>query len=281
MRNFKCELVTSKGRDHYENGNRNAVRNCKEYNYKYSAIVVVTNPKAVANEELSKAIDKALSEVREGSRIAIDQIKVVRGMDREEYQDQVVEILLDKGFKVVAKEYLEKLYEEQQNQQLLGMGSAAAQEDYSKAQKTPQTKEVVLTQNTRTKKGYDSPQAAYKAALREAKQTFPNKEVGIRNLAKGDLKVNEGGSVSYYYNYTIVELPSLVAQKLYEAIGKATRRIDDGNRFAIDQVPVTDGKTDKEKVKGQAVDYLLGKGYKVLAKETLQRAARPTERHLQ
>ncbi len=38
-------------------------------------------------------------------------------MDREEYQDQVVEILLDKGYKVVAKEYLEKLYEEQKNQQ--------------------------------------------------------------------------------------------------------------------------------------------------------------------
>lgn len=154
---------------------------------------------------------------------------------------------------------------------LLGMGSAAAQEDYSKAQKAPQTKEVVLTQNTRTKKGYDTPQAAYKAALREAKQAFPNKEVGIRNLNKGDVTVNGDGSVSYYYNYTIVELPDVVTQKLYEAIGKATREIDDGNRFAIDQISVTDGKTDKEKVKGQAVDYLMGKGYKVLAKEKLQK----------
>lgn len=85
--------------------------------WRVSATVVVTDPKEVANEELSRAIDKALSEVREGSRIAIDQIKVVSGIDKEEYQDQVVEILLDKGYKVVAKEYLEKLYEEQKNQQ--------------------------------------------------------------------------------------------------------------------------------------------------------------------
>lgn len=38
-------------------------------------------------------------------------------MNKEEYKDEVVEILLDKGYKVVAKEYLEKLYEEQQAQQ--------------------------------------------------------------------------------------------------------------------------------------------------------------------
>lgn len=111
LRNFKWELEIQNRPDDIFTKNR------KEYTYKYSATVVMTDPKAVANEELSKAIDKALSEVREGSRIAIDQIKVVSGMDKEEYQDQVVEILLDKGYKVVAKEYLEKLYEEQKNQQ--------------------------------------------------------------------------------------------------------------------------------------------------------------------
>ena len=154
---------------------------------------------------------------------------------------------------------------------VLGMGSLAAQEDYNKAQKAPQPKEVVLTKEAQTKKGYDSPQAAYKAALREAKQVYTNKEVCIRNLTKGKVTVNGDGSVSYYYTYTIVEQPSLVAQMMYEAIGKATRQIDEGNRFAIDVFSVTDGKTDKEKAKGQAIDYLLGKGYKVLAKEKLQK----------
>ena len=154
---------------------------------------------------------------------------------------------------------------------LLGVGSATAQEDYNKAQKPPQAKEVVLAKDAQTRKGYDSPQAAYKAALREAKQMYTNKEVGIRNLTKGKVTVNGDGSVSYYYTYTIVELPGLVAQKMYEAIGKATRQIDESSRFALDAFSVTDGKTDKEKAKGQAIDYLISKGYKVLAKEKLQK----------
>ena len=154
---------------------------------------------------------------------------------------------------------------------MLGMGSAMAQEDYNKAQKDPQSKEVVLAKDIRTRSGHDNHQAAYKAALREAKQANPKKEVGIRNLTKGDVKVNSDGSVSYYYTYTVVELPGAVAQKMYEAIGKATREIEEGNRFAINQFSVTDGKTDKEKAKGQTVDYLIGKGYKVVAKEYLQK----------
>lgn len=154
---------------------------------------------------------------------------------------------------------------------LLGLGKAMAQEDCNHAQKAPQAKETVLTKSTRTKKGYDSYQAAYKAALREAKQTHPNKEVGIRNLKEGDVKVNGDGSVSHYYTYTVVELPGVVAQHLFEAISQATREIDEGNRFALDKLTITDGQTDKEKTKGQIVDYLLGKGYKVVAKEHLEK----------
>lgn len=154
---------------------------------------------------------------------------------------------------------------------LVGLGKAMAQEDFNKAQKSPQAKETVLTKSTRTKKGYDSYQAAYKSALREAKQVHPNKEVGIRNLKEGDVKVNGDGSVSHYYTYTVVELPGVVAQHLFEAISQATREIDEGNRFAIDKLTITDGQTDKEKAKGQIVDYLLGKGYKVVAKEHLQK----------
>lgn len=154
---------------------------------------------------------------------------------------------------------------------LLGIGNATAQEDFNKAQKAPQTKDVVLVKEARTRSGHDNLQSAYKAALREAKQANPQKEVGIRNLTKGNVKVNSDGSVSYYYTYTVVELPGVVAQKMYEAIGKATREIDEGNRFAIDNISVTDGKSDKEKIKGQAVDYLISKGYKVIAKEKLQK----------
>ena len=50
-----------------------------------------------------------------------------------------------------------------------------------------------------------------------------------------------------------------------------TREIDEGNRFALDKLTITDGQTDKEKTKGQIVDYLLGKGYKVVTKEHLEK----------
>lgn len=154
---------------------------------------------------------------------------------------------------------------------LLDLGNAVAQEDCNNAQKAPQKNEVVIAKNTRTRSGYNNFQSAYKAALRKAKQANPNKEVGIRNLKEGDVKVNGDGSVSHYYTYTVVELPSPVMQKLIEAINKATREIDEGNRFALDKLTITDGQTDKEKTKGQIVDLLLGKGYKVVAKEYLEK----------
>ena len=156
----------------------------------------------------------------------------------------------------------------------LGLGNTVAQEDCNKAQKAPQKNEAVLTKSARTRNGYDTYQAAYKAALREASQAYPNKEVGIRNLKQGDVKVNGDGSVSHYYNYTVVELPSIVAQNLFNAISQATREIEEGNRFALDKLTITDGQTDKEKTKGQIVDYLLGKGYKVVAKEHLEKLYR-------
>lgn len=66
---------------------------------------------------LPQALNKALRNVREGSRLAIDQVTVINSMDRETLKDQLLDVLLDKGYRVVAKEYLEKLYEEQQAQQ--------------------------------------------------------------------------------------------------------------------------------------------------------------------
>ena len=84
LRNFKYT------RDRTDMGNHDY------YSYHCSALVVILDPIAAANENLSKALDKALIEVREGSRVAIDQIKVINGIDKEEYKDQVIEILLRK-----------------------------------------------------------------------------------------------------------------------------------------------------------------------------------------
>lgn len=63
----------------------------------------------------------------------------------------------------------------------------------------------------------------------------------------------------------------MAEQKLYEAIGKATCEIEEGNRMAIDKISITDGQTDRKKISGQVVECLMGKGYKVLAKEKLQK----------
>ena len=77
------------------------------------------NPETQTIENLSKAMDKALRNVREGSRVAIDMVTVSGGIsiNREDLKDQIIDALLDKGYKVVAKDYLEKMYEEQEAQQ--------------------------------------------------------------------------------------------------------------------------------------------------------------------
>ncbi len=87
-----------------------------------SAKVVETgggSPESQSMESLSKSMDKALRNVREGSRVAIDMVTVSGGVsiNREDLKDQIIDALLDKGYKVVAKDYLEKLYEEQEAQQ--------------------------------------------------------------------------------------------------------------------------------------------------------------------
>lgn len=90
------------------------------YNYYYGLtckVVYSPSPEEQTRENLSSAFNKALRNVREGSRLAIDQVSVVSGMDKSSFKDQIIDYLLDNGYKVIAKDYLEKLYEEQQNQQ--------------------------------------------------------------------------------------------------------------------------------------------------------------------
>lgn len=72
---------------------------------------------------LNDAIKGAMQDVPEGSIIAIQQVKIIYSNwgsstpDRKEIYDLTVDYLLDQGFRVVAKEYLEKLFDEQQSQQ--------------------------------------------------------------------------------------------------------------------------------------------------------------------
>ena len=76
-------------------------------------------------ESLIEAANKALGNVSEGSRFAIDQVSVsTDGLQCGKYKpnkriinDQLIEILLNNGYKVVAKDFLEKLKEEHKQQQ--------------------------------------------------------------------------------------------------------------------------------------------------------------------
>jgi hypothetical protein len=73
---------------------------------------VVVDKAEYIKDILPQALNKALRNVHEGSRLAIDQVTVTSSMDREALKDQLLDVLLDKGYRVVAKDYLEKLYDE-------------------------------------------------------------------------------------------------------------------------------------------------------------------------
>lgn len=72
------------------------------------------------NEYLPELVNKALKNAQEGSVIAVDKIEInlTDGWcgsckwSREDCEDHVIEILLDKGYKVVSKENIEKLRED-------------------------------------------------------------------------------------------------------------------------------------------------------------------------
>ena len=82
--------------------------------YDLSASVVIQDIKKL----ISTAMNKALRDVPEGSRIAFDRVTSSNEeIDRDDLKDKVTDILLDKGYRIVAKEYFAKLYEEQQAQQ--------------------------------------------------------------------------------------------------------------------------------------------------------------------
>lgn len=112
LRNFKS-TYTDKNNPRYDDAFK-AYRYIRMY-YS-SATVVIKDAEIETNENLSKVFDKALRNVSEGSRLAIDQITVTSSMDKENLKDQLIDVLLEKGYRVVAKEYLQKLYKEQEDQ---------------------------------------------------------------------------------------------------------------------------------------------------------------------
>ena len=102
-----------------EVGKFNRTGDCGDY-YAGPAVgkvVDLRDPETQTYGNLSQAINKVMRNVREGSRLAIDQVSVPYSMEKETLKDQLLDLLLDKGYKVIAKDYLDKLYEEQQAQQ--------------------------------------------------------------------------------------------------------------------------------------------------------------------
>ena len=75
-------------------------------------VVDLRDPEAQTYSNLSQALSKALRKLPEDSRLAIDQVSVIDNMDSETLKDQILDVLLDKGYRVVAKEYLQKLDKE-------------------------------------------------------------------------------------------------------------------------------------------------------------------------
>lgn len=154
---------------------------------------------------------------------------------------------------------------------MLFFGSVNAQENMTLAQKKPRQNEKVLVEKAVTYNGYNSLQAAYNGALREAKNKYAGKSVDIRNLVKGEIKFTDEGMATNRYNYTIVEPPDAVTLALSQAVTKAIAEIEDESKFAINKVVITDDEIDKAKIKGNVIDILTRKGHKVVAKEYLEK----------
>ena len=89
--------------------------------YNKDVYKLIGNVVNLFGDYLSQATNKSLRNVPEGSRLAIDNITVTSGLDKENLKDQLIDVLLEKGYRVVAKEYLQKLLKEQEDQLKSGL----------------------------------------------------------------------------------------------------------------------------------------------------------------
>lgn len=234
-------------RDFTYNSNREEKRNNRvaysiEYRYCYSinyvaTAIVVIDLKTEAYERLPKVIDRVMGNVREGSRLAIDHVSVWEKLNKEEYKDKIIDVLLDKGYKVVAKEYLEKLYEEQLNQQ-----SGIYNEN------------TVVQENNFSAVGY-----------------YLNIDVDQTSIRAQLVNVSTGEYEGYVIeNFNLNNSNTTANGNLSKALDKSLNNIRMGSRVAIDGVFVPSG-TNKETYKDQIINQLLDKGYKVVAKDYLEK----------
>lgn len=101
------------------------IRNMKvgEFSYYFDNKAIYEGPAkgvvvyVIGRESILPVIDKALVNIDKDSRIALDQVTAIEGMNCEDLKDIIIDILIDKGYRILAKEYLYKLYKEQQDQQ--------------------------------------------------------------------------------------------------------------------------------------------------------------------
>ena len=94
----------------YDYSSDGSIYNCS------AKVVEFISQEVVLNETLVKAVDKALSKVSAGSRLAIDQVSVSGELSRETVNDQLLSILNERNYRVIAKEYFERLKEELKEQ---------------------------------------------------------------------------------------------------------------------------------------------------------------------
>ncbi len=238
LRNFHC----STGEPIVKQEKIEIKRNC--YYFKTSGesrttcyATVVFNPKEEAYEAVSKVLNKALLGIRNGSKIAIDALIVSNGDDGEEYKDYVISLLLDKGYKVVAKEYLERLYEEQLNQQ-----SGIYNEN------------TVVQENNFSAVGYYLNLNVTESFIRAQ----------VVNVSTGEYEGNVIESLNPAESKTDAN------SSLSKALDRGLNNVRMGSKVAIDGVSVP-SETNKEYYKDQVINLLLDKGYKVVAKEYLQK----------
>lgn len=198
---------------------------------------VVYSPQEAKYENISKAINKALLKVKEGSRIAIDAVYASNGTEREDYKDYLVNLLLDKGYRVVAKEYLEKLYNEQQQQQ------SGIYND-----------RTLVQENNFSAIGF----------FIGLKVTESKIKVQVVNVSTGEYE----GYIIENLNATNSKTDANIGY-LSKAIDRALSNVREGSRFAVDGVSVQNG--DRDDYKDQVINLLLDKSYKVVAKEYLEK----------
>lgn len=86
----------------------------------YNSLVCESGDPEPFEKAFNRAMNNAFKNIPEGARFAIDHIITNSNcwdIEKMEINDYVVDYLLDNGYSVVAKQHLEKLFEEQQTQQ--------------------------------------------------------------------------------------------------------------------------------------------------------------------